>query len=252
MGKTWLVKTNTLIVNSTSVFFCISFIVYWHKKSLDFHFRFSAQSFPTPMEEPKKVLKAQYLGSTEVNQPTGMDVLNTAIETALHDTKPEQWENVNVAVAPSMISINSSEVLFYPRVCWRSFVISILIAFRFIWSMQDDRLIAECRVRYLSFLGIGKNVKNCAFIMHTAQDKFICHVFLCEPSSGALCKTIEAACKVMKKTATNWLYLASFSDCWKINFRLIILIIFLLPVTLPKMLRCTSRKSAINRFKYTK
>lgn len=63
-------------------------------------------------------------------------------------------------------------------------------------KMQDDRLIAECRVRYLSFLGIGKNVKNCAFIMHTAQDKFICHVFLCEPSSGALCKTIEAACKV--------------------------------------------------------
>lgn len=32
--------------------------------------------------------------------------------------------------------------------------------------------------------------------MHTAQDKFVCHVFLCEPSSGALCKTIEAACKV--------------------------------------------------------
>lgn len=62
--------------------------------------------------------------------------------------------------------------------------------------LQDDRLIAECRVRYLSFLGIGKNVKNCAFIMHTAQDKFICHVFMCEPSSGALCKTVEAACKV--------------------------------------------------------
>ncbi|XP_031640659.1 protein Fe65 homolog isoform X2 [Contarinia nasturtii] len=128
-----------------------------------------AQSFPTPMEEPKKVLKAQYLGSMEVSQPTGMDILNSAIETTLNETKAELWENVNVAVAPSMISINSSE---------------------------DDRLIAECRVRYLSFLGIGKNVKNCAFIMHTAQDRFVCHVFMCEPSSGALCKTIEAACKL--------------------------------------------------------
>lgn len=78
-----------------------------------FFFRFSAQSFPTPMEEPKKILKAQYLGSTEVIQPTGMEVLNTAIETALRETKPEQWENVNVAVAPSMISINSSEVLLF-------------------------------------------------------------------------------------------------------------------------------------------
>lgn len=69
-----------------------------------------AQSFPTPMEEPKKVLKAQYLGSTEVNQPTGMEVLNAAIESTLSEQKSEQWENVNVAVAPSMISINSSEV----------------------------------------------------------------------------------------------------------------------------------------------
>lgn len=69
-----------------------------------------AQSFPTPMEEPKKVLKAQYLGSIEVSQPTGMDVINTAIETSIRELKREQWENVNVAVAPSMISINSSEV----------------------------------------------------------------------------------------------------------------------------------------------
>lgn len=32
--------------------------------------------------------------------------------------------------------------------------------------------------------------------MHTAQDTFMAHIFYCEPSSGALCKTIEAACKV--------------------------------------------------------
>lgn len=62
------------------------------------------------MEEPKKVLKAQYLGSAEVSQPTGMEVLNVAIETALNNAKPEHWENVNVAVAPSMISIHSSGV----------------------------------------------------------------------------------------------------------------------------------------------
>lgn len=65
------------------------------------------------MEEPKKILKAQYLGSTEVNQPTGMEVLNAAIDAALRECKLEQWENVNVAVAPSMISINSSEVFYY-------------------------------------------------------------------------------------------------------------------------------------------
>jgi len=61
---------------------------------------------------------------------------------------------------------------------------------------DEEQIVTECRVRYLSFLGIGKDVKQCAFIMHTAQDLFIAHVFHCEPSSGALCKTIEAACKV--------------------------------------------------------
>ncbi|XP_011306429.1 amyloid beta A4 precursor protein-binding family B member 1 isoform X2 [Fopius arisanus] len=127
------------------------------------------QSFPTPMEEPKKVLRAQYLGSMQVTAASGMEVLNDAIDHTVTNTPINQWRNVNVAVAPSMISI---------------------------LTPNDDKLITECRVRYLSFLGIGRNVKQCAFIMHTAQDLFIAHIFNCEPSSGALCKTIEAACKL--------------------------------------------------------
>lgn len=35
--------------------------------------------FPTPMDEPRKVIKAFYLGSTTVLKPTGMDTLNSAI-----------------------------------------------------------------------------------------------------------------------------------------------------------------------------
>jgi len=40
----------------------------------------------------------------------------------------------------------------------------------------------------------------CAYIMHTAQEQFIAYVFYCEPSAGALSKTIEAACKVSAMT----------------------------------------------------
>nr|XP_023021128.1 protein Fe65 homolog isoform X3 [Leptinotarsa decemlineata] len=130
---------------------------------------FASQSFPTPMEEPKKILRAQYLGSTQVSSATGMDILNESIERLVSSVPVEQWQPVNISIAPSMISIH------HP---------------------SDDRLLAECRVRYLSFLGIGKVIKHCAFIMHTAQDTFVSHVFYCEPSSGALCKTIEAACKL--------------------------------------------------------
>nr|CAD7460284.1 unnamed protein product [Timema tahoe] len=161
------------------------------------------QSFPTPMEEPKKVLRAQYLGSTQVGQATGMDVLNDAIDHMASLLPQDKWRHVNVAVAPSMISIlhpgyqtvraergGGAVHLSRQRVrgrCGPAPVESVT---------DENKLLAECRVRYLSFLGIGRNVKHCGFIMHTAQDLFIAHVFYCEPSSGALCKTIEAACKL--------------------------------------------------------
>nr|CAD7202879.1 unnamed protein product [Timema douglasi] len=154
------------------------------------------QSFPTPMEEPKKVLRAQYLGSTQVGQATGMDVLNDAIDHMASLLPQDKWRHVNVAVAPSMISILHPGVSFsamslasYPgRTCKCTTCV--------VPAQDENKLLAECRVRYLSFLGIGRNVKHCGFIMHTAQDLFIAHVFYCEPSSGALCKTIEAACKL--------------------------------------------------------
>lgn len=62
------------------------------------------------MEEPKKVLRAQYLGSMQVTEATGMEVLNDAIDHIVTNTPINQWRNVNVAVAPSMISILTPNV----------------------------------------------------------------------------------------------------------------------------------------------
>lgn len=64
------------------------------------------------MEEPKKVLRAQYLGSMQVTAATGMEVLNDAIDHMVTNTPLNQWRNVNVAVAPSMISIMTPNVSF--------------------------------------------------------------------------------------------------------------------------------------------
>ncbi|WAQ99079.1 FEH1-like protein [Mya arenaria] len=128
-------------------------------------------SFPTPMEEPKKVLRCHYLGSTLVNKPTGMEVLNSTIDKMLETVPPEKWQYVGVAVAPSTITITEHG--------------------------NPDNKIDECRVRYLSFMGISiSNVKLCAFIVHKAEDKFQAHVFHNDPNAGPLCKTIEAACKL--------------------------------------------------------
>ncbi|XP_047538878.1 protein Fe65 homolog isoform X4 [Vanessa atalanta] len=129
----------------------------------------SGASFPTPMEEPRKTVRARYLGSAEVPRATGMDVLNDAIDRLAAARAPSAWRPVAVAVAPSMITITEE---------------------------GESSPLVECRVRYLSFLGIGRDVRRCAFIVHTPQDQFVAHAFHAEPSSGALCKTIEAACKL--------------------------------------------------------
>lgn len=71
---------------------------------------FIAQSFPTPMEEPKKILRAQYLGNTQVSNATGMEVLNEAIDRLVSSVPQDQWQPVNISIAPSMITIHHSGV----------------------------------------------------------------------------------------------------------------------------------------------
>lgn len=128
-------------------------------------------TFPTPMEEPRKVIRCHYLGSHEVIRNTGMDIVNEVVDLMYYRVPPEKWTFVNVAIAPSTITITEHG--------------------------NPDNILEECRVRFMSFMGISiSSVKLCAFVMHTAQNKFIAHVFHCEPSAGPLCKTIEAACKL--------------------------------------------------------
>lgn len=142
--------------------------------------------FPTPIEEPRKTVVAKYLGSCPVTKPTGVNVLNDAIEKLKYEIaisessdieeqnlgKPEQLRNTIslVHISPSTIMIES--------------------------TVNGEKQL-ECRVRYLSFLGISKdNVKNCGFIIQLSDNRFEAHGFEVEPSSAILCKTIEAACKL--------------------------------------------------------
>ncbi len=94
-------------------------------------------------------------------------MINKAIATMESKSPEGEWALVNVGVAPSTITITFSD---------------------------PKRPAIDCRVRFLSFLGIGKDMRKCAFIVHTAQDTFVAYAFHCEPHSGPLCKTIEAAC----------------------------------------------------------
>ncbi|XP_013411257.1 protein Fe65 homolog isoform X2 [Lingula anatina] len=140
-------------------------------QKITFESLYQNAAFPTPMEEPKKVIKCHYLGSAVVHKPTGVDVLNAAIDRIYAKVPPEKWVFVDVGVAPSTITISEHK--------------------------KAENILVESRVRFLSFMGIAmKNVKLCGYIMHNANDHYIAHAFHCEPSAGALCKTIEAACKL--------------------------------------------------------
>ncbi|VDN54827.1 unnamed protein product [Dracunculus medinensis] len=125
-------------------------------------------SLPTPIEEPKKTIRCHFLGVTQVPRATGIEILNEAVDRLLSQVRPDRWILADVSIAPSTITI--TEV--------------------------NGNQIAQCRVRYLSFLGIGRDVKHCAFIMHTSSENFMCYVFHVEPSAGPMAKTIEAACKL--------------------------------------------------------
>lgn len=61
------------------------------------------------MEEPKKVIVAQYLGNIEVAKASGIDVLNDAIDQLMNTVPKSQWKSVNIAIAPSMITITAAD-----------------------------------------------------------------------------------------------------------------------------------------------
>lgn len=64
-------------------------------------------------------------------------------------------------------------------------------------ALQDEEeVLVECRVRFLSFMGVGKDVHTFAFIMDTGNQRFECHVFWCEPNAGNVSEAVQAACMV--------------------------------------------------------
>lgn len=61
----------------------------------------------------------------------------------------------------------------------------------------------ECRVRFLSFMGVGRDIHTFAFIMDTGNQHFQCHVFWCEPNAGTVSEAVQSACVVSDKHASQ-------------------------------------------------
>ncbi|KAM3874627.1 amyloid beta precursor protein binding family B member 1 [Diretmus argenteus] len=125
------------------------------------------EEFPAPKNELFQHFLVYYLGNKNVAKPVGIDIVNEALEMAMNGKDKHDWTPVSVNVAPATLTI---------------------------LSRQTDEVLSECRVRFLSFMGVGKDVHAFAFIMAEGPMDFIIHMFWCEPNAASLSEAVQAAC----------------------------------------------------------
>lgn len=125
------------------------------------------EEFPAPKNELFQRFHVYYLGCETVSKPVGMDVINDALEAAMNSKEQSEWTPVSVNVAPATLTI---------------------------LKRQNEEVLSECRVRFLSFMGVGKDVHTFAYIMAEGPCDFNCHMFWCEPNAASLSEAVQAAC----------------------------------------------------------
>uniref|UniRef100_A0A4W3IC64 Amyloid beta protein binding family B member 2 n=1 Tax=Callorhinchus milii TaxID=7868 RepID=A0A4W3IC64_CALMI len=124
--------------------------------------------FPTPKTELVQKFHVQYLGMLPVAKPLGIEILNGAIDSLLATTNKADWLTVIMNVADATVTV--------------------------IRQKNEDEVLLECRVRFLSFIGVGKDIHSFAFIMDTGNQRYESHVFWCEPNAGNVSEAVQAAC----------------------------------------------------------
>nr|XP_048709460.1 amyloid beta precursor protein binding family B member 1 isoform X1 [Caretta caretta] len=135
-----------------------------HAKMVEIPFQVE---FPAPKTELVQKFQVSYLGSAPVARPVGMDVINAALDSALAAPSRDHWTPSHVHVAPATLSITHA---------------------------QTEAVLCECRVRFLSFMGVGRDVRSFAFITASAPGAFHCHMLWCRPNAAGLSEALQAAC----------------------------------------------------------
>ncbi|XP_035493135.2 amyloid beta precursor protein binding family B member 2 isoform X4 [Scophthalmus maximus] len=124
--------------------------------------------FPTPKTELVQKFQVLYLGMMPVARPIGMDILNGAIDSLVGSSNRDDWTPVALNVADATVTISKDK--------------------------DEKEVLVECRVRFLSFMGVGHDVHSFAFVMDAGGHHFDCHVFWCEPNAGCVSEAVQAAC----------------------------------------------------------
>ncbi|XP_030068783.1 amyloid-beta A4 precursor protein-binding family B member 3 [Microcaecilia unicolor] len=118
--------------------------------------------------------EALYVGSLPVSKPMGMDVLNETIESLINSTDREYWKPALIDVSDTTVSVHQSQAA----------------------AGGDEDTLWECQVRYVTFIGVGKDPHTFALIVDVGTQSFQCYVFWCEPNAGTVSEAVQAACMV--------------------------------------------------------
>ncbi|KAM9265773.1 amyloid-beta A4 precursor protein-binding family B member 3 [Cariama cristata] len=123
------------------------------------------------VRQSMQTYEALYIGSLPVPRAMGMDVLNEAIEKLTRGPGRERW-------TPSLIHVSDTAMRVHP-------------------AQEDEEAahIWECQVRYVTFLGVGRDAHTFALIVDVGQH-FQCAAFWCEPDAGTISEAVQAACMV--------------------------------------------------------
>ncbi|XP_053102440.1 amyloid-beta A4 precursor protein-binding family B member 3 isoform X10 [Hemicordylus capensis] len=128
------------------------------------------------VQESLQKYEALYIGSLPVSKAMGMDILNNAIEGLMGSRGREQWTPSILSISDSVMQADKTEAEEDDE--------------------DEDTCIWECQVRYVTFIGIGKDAHTFALITDMGQQRFQCTAFWCEPDAGTISEAVQAACMV--------------------------------------------------------
>uniref|UniRef100_A0A8C5NKJ1 PID domain-containing protein n=1 Tax=Junco hyemalis TaxID=40217 RepID=A0A8C5NKJ1_JUNHY len=172
----------------------------------------SAEDLPLQVDileavrQSMQTYEALYIGSLPVPRAMGMDVLNEAIEKLTRRPGRENW-------TPSLIYVSDTAMRVHPAQVGREQGAAAgagtvpppagLPGWRPgldgpAGSPQEPEEAAhiwECQVRYVTFLGVGRDAHTFALIVDTGR-RFQCAAFWCEPDAGTISEAVQAACMV--------------------------------------------------------
>ncbi|KAM6056191.1 LOW QUALITY PROTEIN: amyloid-beta A4 precursor protein-binding family B member 3 [Chlamydotis macqueenii] len=123
------------------------------------------------VRQSMQTYEALYIGSLPVPRAMGMDVLNEAIDKLMKGPGREHWTS-------SLIRVSDTAMRVHP-----------------VQEDEEAAQIWECQVRYVTFLGVGRDAHTFALIVDTGR-RFQCAAFWCEPDAGTISEAVQAACMV--------------------------------------------------------